>query len=77
MQQKVTQRDLLNLKAGEEVTFYLPTELARNSARSTAVQTSGLHPRVDVIRYSCRKGTITEEGAFPLTVKAIPRYDEE
>lgn len=71
MQEKVTQKELMEIGAGETRTFYLPSELARHSARTLAYQNIKLYPRDDVERYSCESGKQSEDGSFPISITAV------
>lgn len=71
MQEKVTQKELMEIGTGETKTFYLPSELARHSARTLAYQTIKFYPRDDVERYSCEGGKQCEDGSFPISITAV------
>lgn len=73
MQEKVTVMDIRSIKSGESVTFYLPSELARHSARSLAYQVAGLYPREDIVRYECKSVNSKEDNVFPITITAIAK----
>ncbi len=65
-------RDLRSMAPGEEKTFMFPTGITRASFSISAYREPVLHPRKDVLRYQLHQHKATEEGKYPLTVKAIP-----
>lgn len=72
MEVKLSYRDYMEMKPGEEKTFRFDTVKAAYSAKAIAYMMPAQHPRTDVKRYSCR----IDENKRELTVKAIP-YDEQ
>lgn len=71
MQEKVTIADIKRIKAGETITFELPSELARHSAKSLAYQVAKLYPRNGILKYACENVKTEVEGVFPISITAL------
>lgn len=65
-------QDLRSMAPNEEKTLLFPSGAARASFLVTAYREPALHPRKDVMRYKTHTHKVTDEGMYPLTVRAIP-----
>lgn len=65
-------QDLRSMAPNEEKTLLFPSGATRASFLVTAYREPALHPRKDVLRYKMHTHKTTDEGMYPLTVRAIP-----